>query len=513
MTSDHARSSRLFRATAITSVLGYVNQAASVLVVPLYLAGLGPEKYGLMLTFLSLAGYFTLADGGLSWGAMILMGQSWGRGDKGEFARVFRHGVALALGSGLLAATAAAGVLLAGHWGWKLPFAVGAPEAVWLLALVGLQSAASPLVAMIYNAHFAAQDAHWPALLQGLSRLLGSLAGGVLAVVTHNPVLVLGCNVAANWGMTAVAALLLRRNHGWVFARGAVNDLAQYRAQIRTGGKNFLLQLARVVTGSAPVLTLSSLAGAQAVPLYTLSVTIVQFIIAPVTHWSGTAQTAYGEAWESGNRDWVVKTLAQTVRVALLVGGLTVGVASFCIPPAIAVLSHGALVVPPVMAVGVTLAGTCGMLVMQLQYALTGINRQRNAAFIEVGSAVGTSVCCYVGIRHFGAPAVGWAISAACALISLQFLPREVTKHFGLTTALIPASVWSRIVVAAGVAAVAVFWVRVPAEWSVPARVAMIAVVAMAGTALYAALCQVVGVFRWSELTGLWGRRTRNAGA
>src|SRR5271165_4393413 len=98
-----SRFQRVLRATVIESGFGYAAQALSLVSLPLFLATLGAEGYGLMVTVLAFTGYLNFADAGLSWGSMVLISHAHGQQDREKIAHITRHSAVLAAGSGLVA--------------------------------------------------------------------------------------------------------------------------------------------------------------------------------------------------------------------------------------------------------------------------------------------------------------------------------------------------------------------------------------------------------------------------
>lgn len=501
-----SRGERIFRATAIASALGYTGQALSLVAVPLYLRALGADNYGLMLAALSLAGYFGLADAGLSWGSLNLMGQAHGRRDRTEMAHIFRHGFVLALISSLLAMSIAIGVWLAARQGGRLPIFAGRATTDSLILIVGVQAASGPVTSMIYNVYYSLQEAWVPALFQGGARLLGTLAGIGAAMWTGEMWPVLAANLATTLLMGGVAAIGVWRRYPWILARGDFCDLAQYRQQFLTGGKNFLLQMSRVLVGTAPVMMLSSLAGPATVPLYTLAVSLFQIVLLPQQNWGAYAQSAYGEAWASGQLEWIISMLRQTIRVGLFLGGLMLGVGGALVGPVVALISHDRLQQPGWMGLGIAAACVTAAFVTLGQYLLTGINRQRQAAFAELGNGLLCMLCCAVAVHWLGPVAVGWGTVVAALATSLRVLRREICRHLNLHRLPIEGGLVSRIALATfGTYLLLWLW---PAGESSGLNIRILNVIAqfVCGTALFAGLAWLAGALPMDELRAGWSR-------
>ena len=488
--------------------MGYAGQVLSLVAIPLYLRTMGVENYGLMLAALALSHYFTMTDGGLSWGSMILMAHAHGRRDRAEMAHIFRHGLVLALASGLLAMLIAVAVWMAAGSGWRLPMFAGNSISDRLILIVGAQAATSPLIAMFYNVFFSMQEAQRPALYQGAARLLGTLVGiGAILVWRGEPWIVLACNLAVTLVAATVTALILWRRHPWIFARGSCRDTRQFERQLRTGGKNFFLQLARVLSATAPVLVLSSFAGPATVPLYTLSLTLIQLVLAPLQSWAAYAQTAYGEAWAAGQKDWVVETFRRTLHNTMLISGIVLAVVVPLIGPAVALISGGRLIVPPLMCLGVAVSCTVGVFVTTGQYLLTGLNRQRHAALAELGSGITGFAFCVLGVYYWGPDSVGWGFALAASLTSVWVLRREICRHLEIERLPVSsAHVWRVIAGLVLTTLLVRLWPQ-NASLSISARVVELAVTALVGTTIYGGWALAFGTLSWQEIRSLCSRR------
>ncbi len=141
-----------------------------------YLATLGAEGYGLMLTVLAFIGYLNFADAGLSWGSMVLIAHAHGQQDREKIAHITCHSAVLAAGSGLAAVLFLAAILGASRLA-ALPMFARHPEA----DRPHRRPAAHPHAStgVFYNVQGTA-GTYWPAFYQGLGRILG-LAGSMLA--------------------------------------------------------------------------------------------------------------------------------------------------------------------------------------------------------------------------------------------------------------------------------------------------------------------------------------------
>jgi len=480
--------------------MSYVAQALSLVAVPLYLGTLGAESYGLVLAALALNGYLGFADAGFSWGSMILMGHAYGRRDREEMAHIFSHGLLLAALSGAVAITVAFGLFTAASHGWRLPMFRGYPASDGLVLIVGIQAAMGPCTSMFYNVYYALQEAQLPALLQGVSRLVGSVLGIVLVLWTEQAWIILGANLLASAVMGLWAAVGLRRKHSWIFRERPRVDYVQLRLQVRTGAKNFLLQMSRVLVGTAPVVMLSSLVGPAVVPMYTLSVSLFQIVLGPIQNSAAYAQTAFADAWAAGHKDWIVSVVGRALAAVIWLGGLIVAVGGHEVGALVTLVSGGKLHPPLAMGYGVAAMCVTTTLVTLGQYVLTGINRQKYAAMSEALSGLLCFGFVWAVVSWFGPSGVGWGCMLASMTGSFWVLRHEICRHLGLQRLPVPAGFLGRVSFGALCAAVALLLTPAYDPDSVGLLALAIGSKVFAGMLIYVGIAMALGTLSLQDI-------------
>lgn len=429
MTRD--REHRAFRSAAVVSAFGYAAQALSLAAIPLFLGTLGAEGYGLMVTVMAFMGYLGFADAGLSWGSMILIAQAHGREGKAEIAHIIRHSAVLAVGSGMIVALVLGGIFLASAAGWRLPMFAGHREADGLVLIAGVQLALTLQFSVFHNLFHGLQEGYWAGMYQGLGRVVG-LTGAMLAAwLTRDVATVMLVQLVATAATGAAAAWQVRRRHPWAFTAGSWTDRAQYRAQLRIGAKNFLLQIGRTLSGTAPTLAISSILGPAVVPLYTVPLTLLTMFFTPINSWNASMQSAYGEAWISGARDWVRGAFRQSLERALLLGGLGVALFLALGDAFVRLWTHDRLWVDPGTSVSVSVIVVMGALLAAGQFLLTGLNRHRQAAIAEIANGLLALVLVVLAVRWFGLAGVGGGVAVAALATSGWVLRREISAQLG----------------------------------------------------------------------------------
>jgi O-antigen/teichoic acid export membrane protein len=425
------RNSRALRSTVVVSVFGYAAQGLSLLAIPLFLSTVGAEGYGLMVTVMAFMGYLNFADAGLSWGSMILIAQAHGRGSKTEIAHIVRHSAVLAAGSGLIVALAVSTILIAAAFGWRLPMFAHHPEADRLILIAGLQLGLNLQLGIFYNLFQGLQESYWTGVYQGLGRLLG-LAGAMAAAwLTRNVAIMMLVQLAFIALCGAAAIFHAWRRHPWAFTTGSWTDRTQYHAQLRIGAKNFLLQIGRTLGGTAPTMGISSILGPAMVPFYTVPNTLLSIFFTPINSWNANMQSAYGEAWTSGDKDWVRAAFKRTLERALLLGGLGVALFLALGDTFIRLWTHNRLSLGPAMAASVTGIVVMATLLAAGQFLLTGLNRHRNAAMAEIANGLLSLGLVVLAIQWLGLGAVGAGVVCAAGATSGWVLRREIESQLG----------------------------------------------------------------------------------
>jgi O-antigen/teichoic acid export membrane protein len=426
-----SRSVRAFRSTLVVSGLGYAAQLLSLAAIPIFLRTVGAEGYGMMVTVLAFMGYLGFADAGLSWGSVTLVAQSHGRGRRTEIAHIVRHSIVLAACSGMVVAAALASILLASSMGWRLPMFAHHPEADRLLLIGGVQLALNLQFGVVYGLFQGLQEAYWTYFYQGLGRILGMAGAVAAALLTRSVAAMMLAQLAMVAACGVAAAVHACWRHPWAFTRGSWFDRLQYVAQLRIGAKNFMLQIGRTLSGTAPTMAISSVLGPAMVPFYTVPMTLLSMFFAPINSWNASLQSAYGEAWESGDRDWVRGAFRLTLERAVVLAGLGNALFLALGDRAIRLWTHDRLSLDFATAASVAAITTVTAFTSAGQFLLCGLNRHRRAAFAEISNGVIAMFLVYFSVRLGGLWAAGFGAAFAAAVTSGWVLRREVGAELG----------------------------------------------------------------------------------
>jgi O-antigen/teichoic acid export membrane protein len=180
------------------------------------------------------------------------------------------------------------------------------------------------------------------------------------------------------------------------------------------------------MSSSAPVLAISSQAGAAAVPVFTVPSTLLNIFLGVFSSFNANLQAAYGEAAGRGDAAWISQTLRGTLRHMLLVVGLLAAGFMMLAAPVITLWTQGRLTVSPVMVVSVMLICLCASFMSVFQFVLSGLNRHRVIAAAEIANGVLCLVFAAAIVRLLGAQWIGLAIMGAAFLTNARVATREV---------------------------------------------------------------------------------------
>lgn len=425
------RLKRAMQATVVTQGFAITAMLLSLLTVPLYLQWLGDERYGVLLTGMAFASYLMFADAGLTWASILLIAQANGRGDRTEIAAIIRTNALLVTLSSLLVLGLILGAYFILMARPAILGALGHEEMPGLLLAIGASAILSLLISPIYGLFMGVQEMHLSSMYQGIGRLVGLIAS-VLVATTSAPLgWVFGANVAAVFVVSLIAAVHCYLRHAWAFKAGPFWDRQQIQVQLRTGAKSLTMQVGNVLSGTAPLLAVSSFAGAAWVPYLSIPLALLNAPLNLLNSFNAILQPGYGEAMGREEQAWI----AETIRSILGLGWVFIGVlaSGFLIlaQPFILLWTLGKVEVPPMMLLSVVLIGGSAAVMGVFRFALTGINRHRVAGFSELACGLSSLIACTLAVKMGGFSFVGVGALAAVLLTSGWVLPAQLKKALG----------------------------------------------------------------------------------
>lgn len=447
------RLKRAFQATVVTQSFVITAMLLSLVTVPLYLQWLGQERYGVLLTGMAFGSYLMFADVGLSWASMLLISQAKGRRDNAEIAAIVRTSVFLVSLAALFVCLVVVLFFIVLSSSARPAWIPGHEEAAGLVVAIGASVLVSLLVSPFYSVLVGMQEMHLASLYQGIARVLGVLASVAAAALSAPLGLVFGANVACTFIVSILAAMHCMRRHPWAFQCGCFWDREQVRLQLRTGAKSFMLQVGNVFSGTAPVLAVSTFAGASYVPLLSVPLTLLTMPLSVLYSFNASLQSGYGEAISRNEEDWIAGTIRSILSVGLVFIGLLTAGFIVLAQPFILIWSGGHLHIPSIVLVSVLSIAISGALLGVFRFSLSGMNRHRTAGMSEFASGLLSLLFTALAVHIFGFAWVGLGVLAAVLATSGWILPRDVKHTLSQTCPWVERRLLVMLLVATGLSA------------------------------------------------------------
>jgi O-antigen/teichoic acid export membrane protein len=495
-----SRFRRAALATFVVQAFNWTGLILSLVTIPLYLEWLGQERYGVLLTGVAFGTYLMFTDFGLSWGAMLLIALASGREDRTEIQSIVRTSLSMAIISATMVLTIGLG--------WYAVFTEAEflsswlpmhPETPGLVLAVGASAVLSLLFSPVYNLFSGLQEAHLTAIYQGSGRLLGAVSALVIAYCGLSLGWVFTGNVAGIMITGVLATIHCVSRHRWAFRLGPFWDSDQLRKQLRTGAKTFGMQVGNVIRGTAPVLAISSVAGAQFVPFFSIPMSLLNAPLGVLNSLSSCMQAGYGEAMGSGDQPWISHTVHRIVQQLFTILGLLGCGFLLLAGPFVELWTGGKIELERSMLLSVLVIGSASAITSVFRFALTGINRHRRAAVYELLCGGLTIVLSVLFVRYSGYQSIGIAIAIATGLTSGWLLPRELRLALGRADGFWPSeSFLARWAVTVGCTYVA-GWAALEAAISLSPLVAVL----LAGTTCVVVFLMFSAVLLQPQVVGL----------
>lgn len=422
-----ARSRRLVRGIATAGLAKGAGLLVPVLLIPVSLARLGPERYGLWMAVLALTGMATFADLGLGTGLLTKLGPCYASGDtvraRGYISTAYAvlTTVAVAL-CGLLWA-------VAGLVPWTSLFNVAgvvSPAETRAVVLICLTAFLLNIpLGLIVRVQYAYQQVGASNLWQGA----GALATAPLVLLAAHSDLPPVAVVAA----TAAGPLLGNAaNSVWVYGwrmpelrpRLSAVDRAVTVALLRLSGLFFLVTILTGVTANMDNLILAHALGPESVTAYAVPAKVASLLGMLVTMLNLPLWSANGDALARGDLAWIRRTVRRMVVLSMIVTAL----------PAVCLVAAGERVFAAWLPV--PLGGDRWLLAgLSLWFLLLGafsaLMMVQNAAGVVHPQLIGLVL--YVGIAFV----VKWYVARAYGIAAIPFVGAAV---YALTV--LPAGIY-----------------------------------------------------------------------
>lgn len=318
MGGQNVRSGRLRTNAILSVVFRLVSMCIGIVLVPLTLNYLNPQKYGIWLTLTSIVAWFNLFDVGLGNGLRNRLAEALAKDDR-DLARTYvaTAYATLSLIAGVLCVAffAVAPFL---NWAWMLNVDQVPAGELTVLVLVVFFAFSIRFVSSLINVVLSADQRTW---YVGGFEMLGNLATlvGVLLVTrtTAGSLIALGGTLSLISALVpvAVSIVLFSGRYDWLRPRMIYIQIQRFRELTSLGVKFFFLQIVGVLQFGVQNVLISRLIGPESVAAYNVAFKYFSLILM----FYDTAMTplwpAFTEAFVKGDMGWIRSTVRNVLKI------------------------------------------------------------------------------------------------------------------------------------------------------------------------------------------------------
>jgi O-antigen/teichoic acid export membrane protein len=334
-----AWSGALARAVAFLPTLG---------IAPLAVAHLGAERFGVLMTVLSLMAFLSLADLGIGGSLVTGVSRALGAGDLRKIASLQANGMAAICVIAIVLATIGAGLAFSDVGGFVFPHSSGSVrgEATRALSAFALVFAFTLPLTLVAKVQLGLQRGHLANHWQTAGGLInfagGALACGLDATV---PWIVLGLLSGTLLCGLANTIVHLRDRSP---TRPTLSDVRRtVLVQLLKDSLYYLsLQIIFLITYAVDTLIVARQLGAEVASTYALAERLFSVVAVAVSVVTAPLWAAYGEAIGSNDSGWARQCLRTSLRRILLVGGTLSALLLAVFVPVVGLLGSGLLLAP-----------------------------------------------------------------------------------------------------------------------------------------------------------------------
>lgn len=415
--------------TAFAAAAAKVISVVSLLIsIPLTLAYLGAERYGMWVTIGSLIAMMSFADLGIGNGLLNVIADSHGRDDRQAMRRHISsaYTVLAAITLLILVALAASYNIVPWHKLFNVQSELARAEAGPALAVFVCCFAFNIPLSIVQRTQVGLQQGFTANLWQCAGSILG-LTGILFAISVHAS---LPWLVAAAIGLPMLAAigntlLFFGRQRCDLSPKPALSNRESVQRIAHTGALFFVLQLIAAIAYMSDNLVISHVIGADSVAQYAVPEKMFAVIGSVLMMAIAPLWPAYGEAIARGDKNWSRRTLIQSLWFATATSG-TLSLILIWLGPWLLTIWVGhsvAVSLPLLVALGVW--KTLDSIGNTLSMYLNGRSMLRIQVILGIAMATTAIALKIVLVEHFGiagtpiATAIAYSI---CILVPLAWL-------------------------------------------------------------------------------------------
>ena len=323
-TTAEGRSLERYRRIALTTVSGMtvriIGSLLGLVSVPLVLAYLGKERFGLWAIITTLVAWVSLFDLGMANGLVNMLSAAHGRGEQDEAGKYLSTAFVALVIMALVLCLVMVICLGVVPWGAVLGARGVADEATirWSVAAaltIFVMSLPFSVTQQVYAAY--QRTYVWNGFL-----LAGSILGflGLLLTIRLRvamPVLILVCGVAGP--LTTMAAYVYATSRAMPWLRPSLSKVSRsaLRNLLSLSIPIFLFQVGALIVNETQSILLAHRCDLSTVAAYSIGMRVYMLVIAVIQIGTNSFIPALREAFERGDHDWTTRAFARLLRVRI----------------------------------------------------------------------------------------------------------------------------------------------------------------------------------------------------
>lgn len=374
--------------TAFVSMLARgFSIVSSLVTVPIVLHHVGTERYGVWMAAISLATWFTMADGGVTKDLIAQVAQAHGANDRTRIRILVASALAMMVAfASLFFAAVLIGVRLV-DWAWvfNLSDPALAGEAAGVVTIICACFALSFPATVVREARLG--------LLQGGAVNAWDLFGSVLGFAGLVMAVSLGYGLMIIAAVWSGAPALARTVGALVFLWGEGRDLVPSWRDVRPkvcrsllgGGSAFMIYtLALALSVQSDQILIAHFLGAKAVAGYSVVQRLFNQPPVLVTLFLAAQWPAYGEALGRGDFDWIRRHFRQTLIGFMIAGTILCGLLGYFCQDILRVWVGGAIVASPTLVTAMAIYAVVAIIANVLTFFFMSLQLYRPLIFTQV---------------------------------------------------------------------------------------------------------------------------------
>lgn len=437
--TPEGRAQERHRRAALSALAAAASKALSVLAtlvsIPLALAYLGDERFGVWSTLSGLVLAMQFADLGLGNGVVNAVSAAFGARDTAAMRRYVSSAFFALLA--VCAALALAALFLVPAMPWPQLFGVkGAQAADEVLPAVAVFAACVALavpLGLVQRVQIALQRSFIASIWQCVANLLGLLAIWQATVwQLALPWLVLALLGAPLLTALVNALIFFGRTEPELRPRWSDVQRKATATLLHTGASYFVIQLAGAVVFASDSLFIAHLLGASEVARYAVPEKLFGIISLAVATAVGPLWPAYGEAIARGDLPWVRQTLKRSLLMAALFSAGAAGLLLLVGPWLIGLWVGPKLEVPAPLLWSLGLWKTFEGVGFALAMFLNGgglLRYQVITAWLMAGAVLALKPLLVLQLGLAGAPLATALVYGAVTLLPLWWMLPRMMRH------------------------------------------------------------------------------------